>query len=228
MDRVHNVVHRRSLDIVFCRIEYILPMPVFDIPSLSVSEYNDGTSVELGDTAIPYVLVVDANNKTSILKGDAVNASAPAMVIMCSQVNGFLFSSAQVTYGSAGDENYAAMTRQDFDDNKAEDGYYYFRYQLYLNYTDSSPVTTIEWKQTSNPHDPVAGFVSITEPDLDYPLTGMTYTNNFSLFQITSSSSWFNKVGYFNRHGGITRYAVKLRGIEYNSEKAVLYMYKPI
>jgi hypothetical protein len=47
-------------------------MSLLDIPSLSTKFYHDGTPVIPGDVAVPVLLVVDANNKTAMVRGSPI------------------------------------------------------------------------------------------------------------------------------------------------------------
>eukprot|EP00873_Tetraselmis_striata_P043804 jgi/Tetstr1/464068/TSEL_008873.t1 len=47
-------------------------MPLFTIPSLSADTYHDGAAVTPGDVAVPILVVVDGNNKTTFVRGDPV------------------------------------------------------------------------------------------------------------------------------------------------------------
>eukprot|EP00873_Tetraselmis_striata_P033847 jgi/Tetstr1/454111/TSEL_041030.t1 len=57
-------------------------MPLFTLPSLSSGTYHDGEAVAPGDTVVPVLAVVDANRKTTFVRGSAVtilDLQAPAV-----------------------------------------------------------------------------------------------------------------------------------------------------
>lgn len=47
-------------------------MPLFNIPPLSSSKYHDGTDIAPGDNVVPYLVIVDANNKITVIKSNSI------------------------------------------------------------------------------------------------------------------------------------------------------------
>lgn len=60
-------------------------MPVFTVPEMVITKYNDGSLIRAGDTVVPCILVVDSNGKMTSVQGASITIADTSSPVVSAQ-----------------------------------------------------------------------------------------------------------------------------------------------